>query len=151
MIFNLDKEDEIINMLNSEKKQIIQFKNELFKLLNVISKREKAIENLKKLDKSFIENKRLEKYNKIIVEKYKSDSNLNTNEENVYKNGEIEEKNKKLIETDINNCLKLLRINSVNVKHQFNKFRTLNNYFITSGKIDINKLKKNYGYNPNYF
>ena len=150
MIFNLDKEDEIINMLNGEKKQIIQFKNELFELLNVISKREKAIENLKELDKSFIENKRLEKYNKIIVEKYKSDSNLNTNEENVYKNGEIEEKNKKLIETDINNCLKLLRINSVNVIHQFNKFRTLNNYFITSGKIDINKLKKNYGYNPNY-
>ena len=150
MIFNLDKEDEIINMLNNEKKQIIQFKNELFKLLNVISKREKAIENLKKLDKSFLENKRLEKYNKLIVEKYKSDSNLNTEEENVYNNGEIEEKNKKLIETDINNCLKLLRINSVNVIHQFNKFRTLNNYFITSGKIDINKLKKNYGYNPNY-
>ena len=148
MILNLEKEDEIRNILNNEKKQITQFKNELFKLLNVISKREKAIENLKKLDKSFIENKRLEKYNKIIVEKYKSDSDLNI--ENNYKNGELEEKNKKLIETDIDNCLKLLRINSVNAIHQFNKFRIINNHLITSGKIDVNKLKSYYGYNPDY-
>ena len=150
MIYNLDKEEEIKNLLNYEKKQIVQFKNELIKLLKAISKREKAIENIKKLDKSFIENKRLEKFNKKVVEKYKSDSNLNTNEENIYKNGDLEEKNKKLIENDINNCLKLLRINSVNVIHQFDKFRSVNNHLITSGKIDINKLKINFGYNPDY-
>ena len=150
MINQLNNKEEVENLLNYEKKQIIQFKNELLKLLNVISKREKGIENIKKLDKIYIENKKLTQYNKLLIEKNKSDPNINTNNENIYDNEELEEKNKQQIEDDIHNCLKLLRINSVNVIHQFNKFRTMNNYLITSDKIDMNKIKKNYGYNKDY-
>ena len=150
MLSNLKTKEEIENILNNEKKQILQFKNELIKLMKVISKRESIIENIKKLDKIYIQNKELAKLNKIYSEKNKSAPNLNTNDEIIYNYEKLEEKNKVQIEDDINNCLKLLRINSVNAVHQFNKFRSMNNYIITSNKIDIEKLKKKYGYRQDY-
>ena len=150
MINNLNTKEEIQNILNNEKKQIIQFKNELSKLLKAISKRESLIENIKKLDNIFIKNNELTKINKIVNEKNKSSPTLNMDDEIIYNYKQLEEKNKIQIENDINNCLKLLRINSVNAVHQFNKFRLINNYIITSNKIDIDKLKNNYGYKEDY-
>ena len=147
MIDNLDNKEEIKNILNNEKKQITQFKNDFLKLMNVISKRETSIENIKKLDKIFLQNKKLTQFNKLVNEKNRSEPNFEKIDDNF---DELEEKNKEQIETDINNSLKLLRINTVNAMHQFNKFRTMNNYLLTCNKIDINKLKNNYGYNKDY-
>ena len=146
MINNIDNKEDIQNILNNEKKQIMQFKNDFYKLMNVISKREATIEKIKKLDNIFKQNRNLAQFNKLVYEKSKSDSNFKV--ENY--NEELEEKNNKQIESDINNSLKLLRINSINAIHQFNKFRTMNNYLITSNKIDINKLKIYYGFNKDY-
>ena len=146
MINNIDDKENIQNILNNEKKQITQFKNDFLKLMNVISKREATIEKIKKLDKIFLQNRNLAQFNKLFNEKSKSELNLKV--DNDY--GELEEKNKEQIENDINNCLKLLRINSVNAIHQFNKFRNMNNFLISSNKIDVNKLKSNYGFNKDY-
>jgi hypothetical protein len=146
MINNLDNEEDIHNILNNEQKQIVQFKNDFLKLMNVIAKREATIENIKKLDKIFLQNRNLAKFNKLFNEKSKSEYNIKV--DNNY--DELEEKNNEQIENDINNCLKLLRINSVNAFHQFNKFRTMNNFLMTSNKVDVNKLKNNYGFNKNF-
>ena len=146
MINNIDNKEDIQNILINEKKQILQFKHDFLKFMNVISKREATIENIKKLDKIFKQNRNLAQFNKLVNEKSRSHSNLKV--ENYY--DELEEKNNIQIESDINNSLKLLRINSINVIHQFNKFRTTNNYLMTSNKIDINKLKSNYEFNKDY-
>ena len=148
MIYNLNSKEVIQNMLNNEKNQIVQFKSDLSRLLNAISKRENTIIKIKKLDKIFMQNKNIVELNKIMNEKNKSAPNLESNDENNF--DELEAKNKEEIENDINNCLKILRINSINVVHQFNKFRSINNYLFTSDKIEINKLKNKYGYNKEY-
>ena len=107
MIYNLDNKEEILNILLYEKKQITQFKHDFLKLMNVISKRETSIENIKKLDKIFIQNKKLTQFNKLLNEKNRTEPNI----ENIDTNSEqLEEKNKEQIETDIKNNLKLIRI-----------------------------------------
>ena len=150
MINSLNSKEKIQNLLYNEKRQVAQFESDLSKLMNVISKREKTIEKIKKLDKIFIQNRNLVELNKIMNEKNKSAPNLESNDEKINNFDELKEKNKKEIENDINNCLKILRINSINVVHQFHKFHSINNYLITSDKIDINKFKKKYGYNKEY-
>ena len=155
MCNNLNDKEELIIILNNEKKQITQFKNDLLKLITVISKRKKSIEKIKKLDKIFIQNKELIQFNRVLKlenknsKKYQTDINLNSGDDDINES-ELEEKNNEQIEEDINNCLKSLRINTVNAVYQFNKFRTVHNFIMTSNKIDINNLQSFYGYNKDY-
>ena len=155
MCNSLNDKEELIIILNNEKKQITQFKNDLLKLINVISKREKSIEKIKKLDKIFIQNKELIQFNRALKpenknsKKYQTDINLNCDDDEINES-ELEEKNNEQIEEDINNGLKSLRINTVNAVYQFNKFRAVYNFIMTSNKIDINKLQSFYGYNKDY-
>ena len=157
MCNSLNDKEKIKNILNNEKKQITQFKNDLSKVLNVISKREKSIEEIKKLDLIFIQNKKLIQYNRALKpenknnKKYQTDINLNCDDDDDVQNeSELEEKNNEQIQEDINNCLKSLRINTVNAVYQFNKFRNIHNFIMSSNKIDINKLQNLCGYNKDY-
>ena len=155
MCNNLNNKEEIIIILNNEKKQITQFKNDLLKLIKVISKREKSIEKIIKLDKIFIQNKELIQINRALKpenknsKKYQTDINLNSDDDDINES-ELEQKNIEQIEEDINNCLKSLRINTVNAVYQFNKFRSVHNFIMTSNKIDINNLQSFYGYNKDF-
>ena len=156
MCNSLNDKEKITIILKNEKKQISQFKNDLIKLINVISKREKSIEKIKKLDKIFIQNKELIQFNRALKpenknsKKYQTDINLNSDDDDILNESELEKKNNEQIEEDINNCLKSLRINTVNAVYQFNKFRTIHNFIMTSNKIDINQLQSFYGYNKDY-
>ena len=77
-------------------------------------------------------------------------------EDNVEKSKEFDEEftkykvNKEKIENDIGNCLKLLRLHTINTVSQFTKFRINYNFYFTSGKNDVNQMKNGYEFDYNY-
>ena len=111
MLENLSK-DEISEILTREKKQVIQFKTDLERLNKEISKRENDIENIKNIDENYLKKQLTRDVSQI---------------EN--------------IEKEVKDCLKLIRLHTINTIIQFNKFRLLNYFHLTSGKIDINQMK----------
>ena len=58
--------------------------------------------------------------------------------------------NKEKIENDVGNCLKLLRLYTINTVNQFTKFRINYNFYFTSGKNDVNQMKNGYHFDYNY-
>ena len=185
MLDRLKTRDMVQKYLSFEKKQLIQFKSDLEKLMNDIYKRENDLNNLKKIDEIYSKNEQLNKYNilknkkeKIHNQKNKiknkkgilltenedeilmiKNRNINGNEydlDNVEKSKEFDEElmkykvNKEKIENDISNCLKLLRLHTINTVIQFTKFRINNNFYFTSGKNDVNQMKNGYEFDYNY-
>ena len=104
-----------------EKNYLKKFRDSLFKLSKEISSREKNIEDLKKFDE--------------IIKTSFPDKEKKLNEQ---------------ILLDIQNCIKLLRINSVNIVNYMYKIREISTYSFQKGKYNLEKLNPAYLYNPNY-
>jgi len=115
--------------ISYEKKDLIQLKTEIEKLKKEIQKRENDLGKLRKIDIVYKENENMYNY-------YKNNESNEENEEklNKYKDNKI------IIENDIENLLKSLRLHTINTVCLFSKFRNQYNYYFTSGKIDINQM-----------
>ena len=115
--------------ISYEKKDLIQLKTEIEKLKKEIQKRENDLDKLRKIDIVYKENENMYNY-------YKNNESNEENEEklNKYKDNKI------IIENDIENLLKSLRLHTINTVCLFSKFRNQYNYYFTSGKIDINQM-----------
>ena len=104
-----------------EKNYLKKFRDSLFKLSKEISSREKNIDDLKKFDE--------------IIKTSFPDKEKKLNEQ---------------ILLDIQNCIKLLRVNSVNIVNYMYKIREISTYSFQKGKYNLEKLNPAYLYNPNY-
>ena len=125
--------------ISYEKKDLIQLKSEIEKLKKEILKRENDLEKLRKIDIIYRENENMYNYYK------NSDSNEENDEQlNKYKDNKI------IIENDIENLLKSLRLHTINTVLLFSKFRNQYNYYFTSGKIDINQISNENQFDYNY-
>jgi len=115
--------------ISYEKKDLIQLKTEIEKLKKEIQKRENDLDKLRKIDIVYKENENMYNY-------YKNNESNKENEKklNKYKDNKI------IIENDIENLLKSLRLHTINTVCLFSKFRNQYNYYFTSGKIDINQM-----------
>ena len=156
MLDKLKTREIIEKYLSYEKKQLNQFKSDLETLMNDIYKRENDLNNLKKIEEIYSKNEELNKYN---ILKNKKIKNMNSNEydiDNIENSKEYEEElnkykiSKEKIENDIDNCLKLLRLHTINTVSQFTKFRINYNFYFTSGKNDVNQMKNGYEFDYNY-
>lgn len=125
--------------ISYEKKDLIQLKSEIEKLKKEILKRENDLEKLRKIDIIYRENENMYNY-------YKNGDSNEENEEqlNKYKDNKI------IIENDIENLLKSLRLHTINTVLLFSKFRNQYNYYFTSGKIDINQISNENQFDYNY-
>jgi hypothetical protein len=125
--------------ISYEKKDLIQLKSEIEKLKKEILKRENDLEKLRKIDIIYRENENMYNY-------YKNSDPNEENEEqlNKYKDNKI------IIENDIENLLKSLRLHTINTVLLFSKFRNQYNYYFTSGKIDINQISNENQFDYNY-
>ena len=192
MLDRQKKREIIEKYLSFEKRQLIQFKSDLEKLMNDIYKRENDLNNLKKIEEIYSKNEKLNKYNflknkklQIKIKNLKNKNNKNDNKDNndnslgqsdedktlynnrmknpneydkdnIEKSKEYDEEltkykvNKEKIENDIGNCLKLLRLHTLNAVSQFTKFRINYNFYFTSGKNDVNQMKNGYEFDYNY-
>ena len=166
MLDSLKKRIIVEKYLSYEKKQLNQFKSDLEKLMNDIYKRENDLLNLKKIEEIYSKNEELNKFNLIKNKKIKKSKNSNDDMRNINLNeydGDNAEKsleyneelnkykvNKEKIENDIGNCLKLLRLHTINTVNQFTKFRINYNFYFTSGKNDVNQMKNGYKFDYNY-
>jgi hypothetical protein len=125
--------------ISYEKKDLIQLKSEIENLKKEILKRENDLEKLRKIDIIYRENENMYNYYK------NSDSNEENEEQlNKYKDNKI------IIENDIENLLKSLRLHTINTVLLFSKFRNQYNYYFTSGKIDINQISNENQFDYNY-
>ena len=166
MLDSLKKRKIVEKYLFYEKKQLLEFKSDLEKLMNDIYKRENDLLNLKKIEEIYTKNEELNKYNLIKNKKIQNNKNSNDNLRNVnlneYDGDNIEKSveyneelnkyklNKEKIENDVGNCLKLLRLHTINTVSQFTKFRINYNFYFTSGKNDVNQMKNGYHFDYNY-
>ena len=179
MLDKLKTREFVEKYLLYEKRQLIEFKSDLEKLMNDIYKRENDLSNLKKIEEIYAKNEQLNQYNILKNKKYQNRKIKNKNnkslgqssdeinqyrnkngneydEDNVEKSKELDEEltkykvNKEKIENDIGNCLKLLRLHTINIVSQFTKFRINYNFYSTSGKNDVNQMKNGYEFDYNY-
>ena len=126
--------DELLEMLKGERKQMKQFRIEFMKVLSETHKRENKIKDLK----NFI---------KIYQEILKKDKRYKSIEDPRLR--DIEEANKEKIEGDIHDCLKSLRLKTINTVNAIQKFKK--NYdHLFNNKIEIEILTEKYGYNEYY-
>ena len=129
--------DEILEMLKGEKKQMKQFRIEFMKVLSEINKRESKIKDLKDFIKIY----------GIILKKEKKYKNLD--DVKLKEVREVEMANKERTEDDIHECLKSLRLRTINTFNAIQKFKkNYEHYFFN--KIDLEYLEEKYGYNPYY-
>ena len=125
--------------ISYEKKDLIQLKSEIEKLKKEILKRENDLEKLRKIDIIYRENENMYNYYKNSVSNEENEEQLNK-----YKDNKI------IIENDIENLLKSLRLHTINTVLLFSKFRNQYNYYFTSGKIDINQISNENQFDYNY-
>ena len=126
--------DELLGMIKAERKQMKQFRIEFMKVLSEINKRENKIKDLKNFIKIYEE--------VITTEKKLKDLN-----EDLIKN--IGEANKEKILGDIHDCLKSLRLKTINTVNALQKFKK-NHEHLFNNKIDLDIIEERYGYNKNY-
>ena len=131
----LDRKETIKQFLVLEKKQMQKFKYDLTQLLKKIIHRNDEISNLKKLINLYIN---------ILNDKKFYHEKKNENLEN------LSIKNEEKIISDINDCLLLVRIKTINVVNQIKNFTLSNSYYFYMNKIDLNKIKNDYYYNDDY-
>jgi hypothetical protein len=114
-------EEEKKEFYEMEKKNLKRFRDSLLKISKEISNREKNIEDLKKFDE--------------IIETTFPDKEQQLNDQ---------------LLLDIQNCIKALRVNSVNIINYMNKIREISTYNSQKGKYNLDKLNSAYLYDPNY-
>ena len=120
-IISINDEQEKSDIYYYEKNNLRKFREALIKLSVEISNRENNIFKLKKYSNS------LEKY--VLDKKEKIDQN---------------------IFDKIQNTIKYLRINAVNIINQIGKIREISSYYELKGKWDPDRANKAYLYNSNY-
>ena len=126
--------EEILDMLKSERKQLKQFRVEFMKVLSEINKRENKILDLKMFIKIYKE----------ILEKEKKYENIS--DEKLKDIGQV---NKEKVMDDIHDCLKSMRLKTINTVNAIQKFKR--NYdHLFNNKISLEFIKEQYGYNENY-
>ena len=144
----INNKDTIFQMLNMEKKQLKQFRIDLMKVISETVKRENKIKDLKKLLKSY---KQVKELNEINEKSEKKDENNDENKSK--KKGKkakgIGELDKDLIEKDIHECLKSIRLKTINAANVIKNFNlTYENLYDT--KINLKFIKHKYGFENNY-
>ena len=132
--------ESILEMLYKEKKQMKRFRIELMKVISEINKRENKINELKQYIEAYKEIK--------ILNKMKQSKNIE-NIDDVIKLQNIASINKDLIESDIHECLKSIRLRTINVVNKVKKFQTLFTELIKS-KINMKIIKAKYGFDFKY-
>ena len=147
----INDRDSVLEMIIGEKKQMKKFRLELMKVISEITKRENKINDLKQFIKTY------EQIEEIIKQKEKEKKQGNNENENTEKKDEkilmksknIGEVNKDLIGNDIHDCLKSLRLRTINTVNILTKFKTT--YFnLFNNKINLEFIKKKYGFNDKY-
>ena len=129
--------DAILEMIVGEKKQMKKFRLELMKVISEVNKRENKINDLKQFIKTY------EQINELIKLKDNKENNDDKKTKNI---GEV---NKELIENDIHDCLKSLRLRTINAVNIIKKFKTT--YFhLFNNKINLEFIKNKYGFNDKY-
>ena len=140
--------DAIFDLIVGEKKQMKMFRLELMKVISEITKRENKINDLKQFIKTY------KKVNELIKMKEKEniknkddiDNNDNKETKNTKNVGEV---NKELIENDIHDCLKSLRLRTINAVNILKKFK--NSYYnLFNNKINLEFIKLKYGFDDKY-
>ena len=124
---------EILQYLRNEESQMIKFKEEMMKIVSEIIKREKDIDNIKELNKKYLD--------------IKTKMNINQKEDikmNQYKEEKIK------IEEEIERCLIYIRLHGINVVAAFKKFNMRYDHLLNAGKVDLDFLKNKYGFDKNY-
>ena len=160
--------ENIMKVLEKEKKQLKNFRNSLIKIQKEIDKRDNEIKKIKQLDQEYyfnkldIEKERKEREKKKIneeeqklKEKNMIDNNNNENPENEKEQKEEDEileseKNKENILNNSISCLQKIRIHSVNIINGVNNFKEKNSYQLENGKINIDNVNKEYLYDKEY-
>ena len=127
--------DSILELIVGEKKQMKKFRLELMKVISEVNKRENKINDLKQFIKTY------EQINDLI--KIKDEQKDEKRAKNI---GEV---NKELIENDIHDCLKSLRLRTINAINIIKKF-TSTYYHLFNNKINLEFIKNKYGYNNKY-
>ena len=153
--------DSVLEMIIGEKKQMKKFRIELMKVISEITKRENKINDLKQFIKTYEQINELikmkeSKDNKENKENKENGENNENNEndenkenKNLKRTKNIGEVNKELIENDIHDCLKSLRLRTINAVNIINKFKA--SYFqLFNSKISLDFIKKKYGFNDRY-
>ena len=127
--------DSILELIIGEKKQMKKFRLELMKVISEVNKRENKINDLKQFIKTY------EQINDLIkIKEEKKDEKKAKN---------IGEVNKELIENDIHDCLKSLRLRTINAVNIIKKFKT-SYYHLFNNKINLEFIKNKYGFNDKY-
>ena len=124
--------EEIEKILTTQLTQMKQFKADMLKIVEETTKRDKYINDLKKFDRAYAELK----YSSQNDDNYE----LPKNEQAI---------NQNILEKDIYECLKSLRLSSVNVVYLYKKFKT-NYYFLINGKLDTDFLQEKYNFDIDY-
>ena len=132
--------ESILEMLYKEKKQMKRFRIELMKVISEINKRENQINELKQYIEAYKEIK--------MLNQMKESKNID-NIEDVIRLQNISSVNKDLIEKDIHECLKSIRLRTINVVNKVKKFETLYTELIKA-KINMKIIKAKYGFDFNY-
>ena len=139
--------DSILELIIGEKKQMKKFRLELMKVISEINKRENKINDLKEFIKTY------KQINKLIQIKNNKDKNIEeeNNKENkeIIKPKNIGEINKELLESDIHDCLKSLRLRTINAVNIIKKFKTTYSHLFYH-KINLEFIKSKYGYDDKY-
>ena len=163
--------------LNQFKSDLEKLMNDIYKRendLNNLKKIEEIYSKNEQLNQyNYLKNKKIQENkmknakdrNNIFKGKIEDDISLykninkNVNEydnDNIEKSKDFDEEiskyklNKEKIENDIDSCLKLLRLHTINIVNQFTKFRINYNFFFTSGRNDVNQMKNGYEFDYNY-
>ena len=117
-----------------------RFRIELMKVISEINKRENNINELKQYIEAYKEIK--------ILNQMKENKNIE-NIDDIIKLQNISNVNKDLLEKDIHECLKSIRLRTINVVNKVKKFETLYTELIKA-KINMKIIKAKYGFDFNY-
>ena len=117
-----------------------RFRIELLKVISEINKRENNINELKQYIEAYKEIK--------ILNQMKENKNIE-NIDDIIKLQNISNVNKDLLEKDIHECLKSIRLRTINVVNKVKKFETLYTELIKA-KINMKIIKAKYGFDFNY-
>ena len=140
--------DSILQMITGEKKQMKKFRLELMKVISEANKRENKINDLKQFISAYEQVKGLNKIKE--EDKNKENNNDNKSESRDDKRKKnIGEVNKQLIENDIHDCLKSLRLRTINAINIFKKFKS-SYYHLFNNKISLDFIKNKYGFDDKY-
>ena len=130
--YKFTSREEIEKIIITQITQMKQFKLDIKKIVEEVEKREKYINNIEKYDLMYGQLK---------------ENLINNNNYEIPES--VQQVNQNLLEKDIYDCLKYLRLSSINVVYLFKKFKS-NYYYLINGKLDTDFLLEHYSFDINY-